>query len=49
MVLVHVGTVMMLTTGKTTTTWMLAVLAYTSLTGGDMAAAMKNTSVHDLV
>jgi hypothetical protein len=41
MVLVHVGTVVVLTTSKTTTTWMLAMLSYTSFTGGDMAAAMK--------
>lgn len=41
MVLVHVGTVVVLTTSETTTTWMLAVLSYTSLTGGDMTAAMK--------
>lgn len=41
MVFVHVGTVVVLTTSETTTTWMLAVLSYTSLTGGDMTAAMK--------
>lgn len=41
MVLVHVGTVVVLTTSKTTSTGMLAVLSYTSLTGGDMTAAMK--------
>jgi UDP-N-acetylmuramate-alanine ligase len=39
MVLVHVGTVVVLTTGKTTTTGMLAVLSDTSLTGGNVAAA----------
>ena len=44
--LVHVGTVVVLTTGKTTTTGVLAVLAYTSLTGGDVAAAVKSSSVH---
>jgi hypothetical protein len=33
MVLVHVGTVMMLTTGKTTTTRMLSVLSNTTVTG----------------
>jgi hypothetical protein len=37
--LVHVGTVVVLTTGKTTTTGMLAVLSDTSLTGGNVAAA----------
>jgi hypothetical protein len=41
MVLVHVGSVVMLTTSKTTTTGMLAVLSYTSVSGRDMAAAMK--------
>jgi hypothetical protein len=45
MVLVHVGSVVMLTTSKTTTTGMLAVLSYTSVSGRDMAAAMK-MSVH---
>lgn len=44
MVLVQVGTVVVLTTSKTTSTWMLAVLADTSLTGGNMSAAMKNVS-----
>ena len=44
MVLVQVGTVMVLTTSKTTSTRMLAVLADTSLTGGNMSAAMKNVS-----
>jgi hypothetical protein len=39
MVLVHVGTVVVLTTSKTTTTGMLAVLSDTSLTGGNVAAA----------
>jgi hypothetical protein len=38
--LVHVGTVVVLTTGKTTTTGVLAVLAYTSMTVGDVAAAV---------
>lgn len=41
MVLVHVGSVVMLTTSKTTTTWMLAVLSYTTVTGGNVSAAMK--------
>jgi hypothetical protein len=40
MVLVHVGTVMVLTTSKTTTTWVLAVLSYTTVTGGDVSAAV---------
>ena len=40
MVLVHVGTVVVLTTGKTTTTGVLAVLAYTSMTVGDVAAVL---------
>lgn len=29
----------MLATSKTTTTWMLSVLSYTTVTGGHMAAA----------
>jgi len=33
MVLIHVGSVVMLTTGKTTSTGMLAVLSYTTVTG----------------
>lgn len=41
MVFIHVGTVVVLTTSETTSTGMLAVLSYTSLTGGDMTAAMK--------
>jgi hypothetical protein len=46
MVLVHVGTVVVLTTGKTTTTGVLAVLAYTSMTVGDVAAAMREKLVY---
>jgi hypothetical protein len=41
MVSIHVRSVVMLTTGKTTTTGMLAVLAYTTVTGGHMAAAAE--------
>jgi hypothetical protein len=44
MVLVHVGSVVMLTTSKTSTTGMLAVLAYTTVTGRDMTAAVKIVS-----
>lgn len=40
-VLVHVGTVVVLTTGKTTTTGRLAVLSNTTVTGGDMAATVN--------
>ena len=40
MVLVEIGAVMMLATCHTTTTGMLPVLAYTSMTGGDVAAAV---------
>ena len=39
-VLVHVGTVVVLTTGKTTTTGVLAVLADTTVTGRDVAAVL---------
>jgi hypothetical protein len=46
MVFIHVGSVVMLTTSETTTTWMLPVLSYTTVTGGHMAAAkMKNVSL----
>lgn len=41
MVLVKVGTVVVLTTGHTTTTGGLAVLADTTVTGGHMTAAKK--------
>ena len=40
-VLVDVGTVVVLTTGHTTTTWVLSVLADTTLTGGDVTAAIE--------
>jgi hypothetical protein len=40
MVLVHVGTVVVLTTGKTTTTGVLAVLTDTTVTGRDVAAVL---------
>lgn len=39
MIFVEVGSVVMLTTGETTTTRMLSVLSYTTLTSGHMAAA----------
>lgn len=39
-VLVEVGTVVVLTTGHTTTTGVLAVLANTTFTGGHMTAAV---------
>jgi hypothetical protein len=45
-VLVEVGSVVMLATGKTTTTRMLAVLSYTTVTGGHMAAAREFKSAH---
>lgn len=39
MVFIHVGSVVVLTTSKTTTTRVLAVLSYTTLSGGDVTAA----------
>jgi hypothetical protein len=42
MVLVEVGAVVVLTTSHATTTWMLAVLSYTTVTGGHMAAALDD-------
>lgn len=46
MVLVEIGPVMMLTTGHTTTTWMLPVLADSSMTGGDVTAAIDGLLVY---
>lgn len=40
MVLVHVGSVVVLTTGKTTTTGVLAVLTDTTVTGRDVTAVL---------
>ena len=40
-VLVDVGSVVVLTTGHTTTTWVLPVLADTTLTGRDVATAVE--------
>jgi hypothetical protein len=45
MVLVKVGTVVVLTTGHTATTWVLAVLSYTTVTGGHMAAAVRESAL----
>lgn len=39
-VLVHVGSVVVLTTGKTTTTGVLSVLSDTTVTGRDVAAVL---------
>jgi len=39
-VLVDVGSVMVLTTGHTSTTWMLSVLSDTTVTGADMASTI---------
>lgn len=47
-VLVEVGAVVVLTTGHTATTGMLTVLANTTVTGGDMTAAMGENSVSRL-
>lgn len=41
MVLVEIRAVVMLSTGHTTTTWMFAVLANTSMSGGDVTAARR--------
>lgn len=40
-VLVQVRSVVVLSTSKTATTGMLAVLSYTTFTGGDMSAATR--------
>jgi hypothetical protein len=44
MVLIHVRSVVVLTTGKTTTTGMLAVLSYTTVSSRDMSAAIAHKS-----
>lgn len=41
MVLVEIGSVVMLTTSHTATSWMLAVLSNATVTGGNMAAARE--------
>jgi hypothetical protein len=46
MVLVHVRSVVVLSTSKTATTWMLAVLSYTTFTGGDVSAAVEKLAFH---
>ena len=48
MVLVDVGSVMVLATSHTTTTGMLSVLAYTTMTGRDMAATGRGKIVSSL-
>jgi len=40
-VLVDVGSVVVLTTGHTTTTWMLSVLSDTTVTGRDVATPVE--------
>ncbi len=40
-VFVDVRSVVMLATSHTTTTWVLSVLAYTTVAGGDMATTMR--------
>jgi len=39
-VLVDVGSVVVLTTGHTSTTWMLSVLSDTTMTGTDVASTI---------
>jgi hypothetical protein len=41
MVLVHICSVVVLSTSKTSSTGMLAVLSYTTVTGGDVTAAVN--------
>jgi len=41
MVFIHVGSVVMLSTCETSSTGMLAVLSYTTVTGGDVTAAVE--------
>lgn len=50
MVLIQIGTVVMLTTSETSTTGMLAVLSYTTLSGGNVtAAAEQEVELADLL
>lgn len=42
MVLVHVCSVVMLSTSQTSTTGMLAMLSYTTVAGGDVTAAISS-------
>jgi ABC-type sulfate transport system permease component len=46
MVLVEIGAVVVLATGHTATTWMLPVLADSSMTGGDVTAAADRMLVY---
>lgn len=46
MVFVHVRSVVVLSTSKTTTTWVLAVLSYTTVTGGNVSAAANSMLVN---
>jgi hypothetical protein len=46
MVLVHVRSVVMLSTSKTSSTRMLPVLAYSSVTGGDVSATTSQLGQH---
>lgn len=48
MVLVHVRSVVMLSTSKTSSTRMLPVLAYSSVTGGDVSATISQSDQHSL-
>lgn len=45
MVLVHVRSVVVLSTSQTTSTGMLAVLSYTTVTGGDVSAAISHEEI----
>jgi len=45
MVLIEVGSVVVLTTSETTTSRMLAVLAYTSMTGRDVSTVLASLGV----
>jgi len=49
MVLVHVGPVVVQTTGQTTTTRMLAVLADTAVTGTDVTTVLSRLSESGLL
>ena len=49
MVLVHVRSVVVLSTSETSTTGMLAVLSYTTVTGGDVTAAVEQNMLASIL
>lgn len=48
MIFVEIGAMMMLPTGHTTTTGMFSMLAYSAVTGGDVAATARDGYVSEI-